>query len=81
MHLSIEGLEATISVGPGQLGRSAGGAADGFLSCSQATFVGLVGGTTTLAEAVGVGEAEVSGDGEAVALVTGLLARPPTVVT
>lgn len=80
VHVSLEGLEATISVGPGRLCRSAAAAADGFLSCSHATFVGLVGGTATLAEAVGVGAAAVSGDEEAVALVTGLLTRPPAVV-
>lgn len=72
----IQSLEATVSVGPGQLGRSAAPAAEGSLSCSQPTFVDLVTGATTLAEAVGSGEATLSGDEEAVALVTGLLMKP-----
>lgn len=79
IRLLIQSLEATVSVGPGQLGRSAATAADGSLSCSQSTFVAVVTGATTLAEAVGAGAAEVSGDEEAVCLVTGLLTIPRTV--
>lgn len=79
VRLSIQSLDSTVSVGPGRLGRSAAAATDGSLSCSQSTFLGLVTGATTLAEAVGAGAAEVSGDEEAVALVTGLLTSTTTV--
>lgn len=83
VHLDIDGCQATLVVGPGQLGAVSDGDVDvdvdGALRCSQAAFVALLAGQLELDGARHDGAVAVVGDAEAVRLVVDLLASSTAV--